>query len=97
MIVIREIFQIKFGMAKQAIEALNNGKVIIEKTANVPMRLLADITGNSYTVTAEMTHESLAAFESSLSKHFSNPEWQKWYESFKPLVSSSFREIMRIV
>jgi len=97
MIVVRVIFHLKFGMAKKASEALRNGRTIIEKNTDVPMRILSDITGKSYTFVTEMTFKSLADFETSLAKNFSNPDWQKWYDSFIPLVDSSYREIMNVV
>jgi hypothetical protein len=97
MIVVRESFHLKFGMARQAIELLREGKKIILKFSNSPMRLLSDFTGHSYTLIAESEYESLSEFESNLKKDFSNSEWQNWYEKFKPLVNSSYREIFKVV
>lgn len=97
MIVVREIFHLKFGMAKQAIELLREGKKIILNFSKAPRRMLTDFTGHSYTIVLESEYESLAGFEQDLQKDFSIVEWQSWYEKFKPLVNSSYREILKIV
>jgi len=97
MLVIREVFYLKFGMAKQAIELLKKGKEMMFKDSKAERRILSDFTGHSYTLIIESEFENLASFESELQKGFSDSEWQSWYEKFKPLVDSSYREILKIV
>jgi hypothetical protein len=97
MIVVREVFYLKFGMAKPALELMKKAKVLMEKFSATPMKTMTDLTGHSYTLVMESEYENFSAFEKDMQSGFSNEEWQAWYEKFKPLVNSSYREIFKIV
>ena len=66
MIVVRNVFRLKFGKTREAIALLKEG-VAIQKKALAGMdfstRLLTDVTGPFYTVVLELTVPSLATFE----------------------------------
>jgi hypothetical protein len=97
MIVVREVFYLKFGAAKPALELIKKSKELMQKFSMTPMKTMTDFTGHSYTLVLESEYESLSAFEKDMQSGFSNEEWQVWYEKFKPLVNSSFREIYKVV
>jgi NIPSNAP len=97
MILVRDIFQLKFGKAKDAKEIWKEGVKINKEMDKIPYRILTDLTGKAYTFVFEAKFESLAAYENSMQAVMSAKEWKSWYAKFVPLVQSSYREIFTIV
>lgn len=97
MILVRDVFQLKFGKARDAKELWKEGFKENKQLAEVPHRILTDLTGKAYTIVLEMTFENLGQYEESLKKALSTPEWKNWYAQFVPLVESSYREIFTVV
>jgi hypothetical protein len=97
MILVRDIFQLKFGKSKDALQHLKEGFQLARKNGYEPDRLLTDFTGPYYTVVMEGTHKDLAAYEKSLHSELGSEEWKKWYAGFVPLVESGSREIFTVV
>ncbi len=97
MFIVRDIFQLRFGVYKDAKalldEAYSKGLLPDAKSA----RILSDFTGDAYRLIFEEGHDSLADYEKSLQDSMNKADWNKWYGKFKPLVSSSHREILRQV
>ena len=96
MIVVRNVFRLKFGKAKDAKTILSD-IMEINKKLGVTFRVLTDITGVSYTLVLETTHESLSDFENQLKSVFASKDYQESYQKFIPLVDSACREIFTIV
>ncbi|HTR81485.1 MAG TPA: hypothetical protein VMM58_07625 [Bacteroidota bacterium] len=98
MILVREIFQLKFGKAKEAKAAWKEAVVIMKKF-NIPTgRAFTDLTGPYYTFVLENTHKDLAEFEASMKNDLGMKEFGEWYQTkFIPLVESGRREIFTIV
>jgi hypothetical protein len=61
------------------------------------MRMLTDFTGDSYRLIMEEGFDSLGEYEKSMSTGMNEKDFQQWYERFKPLVESSYREILKQV
>lgn len=98
MILVRDIFHLKFGKAKDAKVLLNEGKELNKKFGFDNTRSLTDlVTGHSYTLILESEWGSLSDWENSMKKGLGAEEWQKWYQKFIPLVESASREILNIV
>ncbi len=98
MILVREVFQLKFGKAKEAKAAWKEGAAILKKNNFPPSRALTDLVGTYYTFILENTHEDLAAFEESFKNELGMKEFGEWYQSkFAPLVESGKREIFTIL
>jgi len=98
MILVREVFRLKFGRAKEAKAAWKDGAAILRRH-NLPVgRALTDLVGPYYTFVLESTHNDLASFESSLKNDLAMKEFGQWYqEKFAPLVEAGRREIFTIV
>ena len=64
MIVVRNVFRLKFGAAKEARKLWTEGRALMEKTTSMPPRVLFDLTGPFYTFVLETTHPSVKAWES---------------------------------
>ena len=97
MIVVRNLFRIKFGQAKPAVAAFKTGRALIKKLGiNAESRLLTDLVGTSYTIVHELQFESLTAFEQEMKKVTGSAEWRSWYETFIPYAESgSLRDLQR--
>ncbi|SMO47637.1 hypothetical protein [Solitalea koreensis] len=97
MILIRNIFQLKFGKAREAKEIWNEGKNTVEGFTKMNYRVLFDLVGDSYTMVLEVTADNLSAFEQQMQSNVGTDAWRNWYQKFIPLCESGRREIFTIV
>lgn len=97
MILVRDIFQLKFGAMKQAMALWKEGDSIMKAAGHKPSRLLTDLTGEYYTLVLESTFANLAEFEQGHTSTSMTDEWRAWYRKFSDLVVSGRREIFTIV
>ncbi len=56
MILVRDIFQLHFGKAREAIEVLKKGQELLKGEGYEVGRLLADVTGDYYTLVMESSY-----------------------------------------
>jgi hypothetical protein len=100
MIVIRNVFQLKFGKAREAIALMKEGREIEKRVMSgleYSSRILTDVTGPFYTLVLELTLPSLAIFESNAPRLFGDKEWRAHSQKMEPLVESGSREVFTIV
>jgi len=97
MILVRDIFQLKFGKAKDAKALLNEGREIARKFGFGQRRALTDLTGASYRLVLESEFNSLSVWENAMKDGLGSTEWQQWYQKFTPLIESASREVFSIV
>jgi hypothetical protein len=99
MIVVRNVFRLKFGKSKEAIQLWKEG-LALAKRLQFPAkssRVLTDLVGQFYTVVFENTFESLGEFERAAKDTMPNPEWQSWYAKVAAITESGYREVFNIV
>jgi hypothetical protein len=97
MILVRDVFYLKFGKAKEAKAVMNEGKDLVKNLGYTKPRAMMDLVGHSYTLVLEMEWESLSEMEKNGKNAFADKNWQNWYQKFVPLVDSSYREIFTIL
>ncbi len=100
MIVIRNVFRLKFGKAREAVALVKEGNAIQRRVSpggEYTTRLLTDVTGPFYTIVWEVTAPSLAAFETEAPKMMGDKEWQANYQKLGALVDSGYREVFSVV
>ena len=98
MIVVRNVFRLKFGKAKEAVAIMKEGLAIQKRAgSDLPSRLLTDLTGSFYTIVLEITAPNMAALEASMPKVMGDKDWQANYQKIGPLIESGYREIFTIV
>ena len=98
MIVVRNVFRLKFGKAKDALALWKEGRQIAEKTGSGGgMKAMTDLTGPFYTLVMEEQFESLAEMEKQFQSEMGAEEWKAWYQKFVPLVDSGYREVFTVV
>lgn len=98
MIVVRDVFQLKFGKAREAQALWQEGREFMRQGDRVKdMRILTDLAGGPYyTLVMETSYESLSEFEDEM-QDVLNDQWRVWYQRFVPLVDSGRREIFNVV
>ncbi|MER3482691.1 MAG: hypothetical protein C4332_05615 [Meiothermus sp.] len=97
MLVVRDIFQLRFGKAKEALPLAKEGAGLERESGYAVGRILSDVTGEYYTLVMESQFASLADFDQARANLASSPAWGDWYARFSPLVVSGRREIFRVV
>ena len=98
MILVRDVFRLHFGKAREATALLPEGLQFMRRSGEVrEARALTDLTGPYYTLVLESTYEGLAAYEQSMGEGMSDPQWKAWYQRFTPLVESGYREMFTVV
>jgi hypothetical protein len=95
MILVRDIFQVKFGKMKESKDVWKE-MLKLFPGQNRP-RILTDATGQYYTLVLESTYKSLADYEEMAQKEMSVQGMGALYQKFIPLVDSGRREIFTIV
>jgi len=98
MILVRDVFRLKFGQARQAVAVWQEGKKIMEPLmkGHSP-RIMTDLVGPFYTLVFETTHKNLHDYEELMKAGMANEDWKKWYGKLVPFVESGHREIFNVV
>ncbi len=94
MILIREVFQAKYGQGDSMVALYKEAQ---EKwLSEMPSRLLVDLSGRFFTVVVEIEVESLAAWEARMAQLFATPETADWFARMTNFVESGHREFYTI-
>jgi hypothetical protein len=97
MIVVRNVFQLKFGKAREAKEAMKTMIALNRKMGFAKeSRVLTDVTGPFYTMVLELTFPSLADLDREQAM-MGEASWKDAYAKFVPLVRSGHREVFNVV
>ncbi len=99
MVVVRNIFRVKFGQTKEATALWRQAVSILRDAGLVDeARLLTDVAGESfYTLVLETTHDSLAAWERAMQGLKDHREWQQVYAKIVAVTDSGRREILATI
>lgn len=98
MIVVRDVFQLRFGMAREAVALWQEGVGFIRSVPGVKdVRMLTDLAGPYYTLVLESGHDSLGGLEEEMRGMSADPKWRAWYARFTPLVDRGHRELFTVV
>jgi hypothetical protein len=97
MLLVRDVFQLRFGSAKDAKALLKERARIWSNAGLTVPRQLMDLTGRYYTLVLESTFESLTEWEAAMRAVHGAREWAAWFEEFRPLVESGHREIFTVI
>lgn len=97
MIVVRNVFRLKFGKAREAKEAMKDLLSINRRLGyGQAARVLTDVTGPFYTMVLEMTFASLGDLEQGAKATMGDAGWKDAYAKLVPLVESGGREIYNV-
>jgi hypothetical protein len=98
MIVVRDIFRLKFGQAKEATALWKQAAQQLKQAGAANVRLLTDLAGPAYyTLIFESEHASLAAWEGLHTDAKLNAAFREIYQKIIPLTEDGRREILSVV
>jgi hypothetical protein len=98
MIIVRNVFRLKFGKAKEGVALMKEGMAMQKRAgADFSQRLMTDLTGPFYTLVLELTVPNLAALESQMPRTMGDKDFQANYQKFVQLVESGYREIFTLI
>ena len=97
MIVVRNVFRLKFGKAREAVALMKEARAIEKRVMaglEYSSRALTDVTGQFYTLVLEVTVPNLATLESNMPRLFADKEFRR-IQKMAALVESGYRESSR--
>jgi hypothetical protein len=99
MIVVRNVFRLKFGKTKEATALWKEGREIIKRlgVSGGAARVMTDLAAPFYTLVIENEFASVAEWESQSQRAMHQSEWENWYQKFVLLCESGYREIYTVV
>jgi len=97
MILVREIFEVKFGKMKDALGLVKEANGFMNPQDHDSGRVCTDMTGPFYTLVLESTFKNLTDYEDREKSISKNGDWKEWYSKFVPLIDNGRREIYSIV
>lgn len=93
----RNEFHLKFGGSKEAIPMWRKYlEHVQQEDAGIHVRLLTDISGQSYTLIVEQLHETFSDAEPSQCRLVNRKDWREFYEKFIPLCENSTRTFYKL-
>ena len=96
MILVRDVFQAKYGQGSDLVALFKEVKEEWPESANYGYRILTDASGPFFTVVTETEVASLAEWERLIAEVFSLPQFGEWFARMTPLVDSGRREFYTI-
>src|SRR5436190_17627579 len=98
MIIVRHVFHLRFGKAKEAIDIWKQIMDAAKKSnlSSPEMRLLSDLSGDAYTLVMELHIKSFLDMNPNQVIWATTPAFQELYEKFKPLCESASKEYYKI-
>jgi hypothetical protein len=90
MIVVRHVFQAKYGKANELVALF---KEMARQEPKMAGRILTDLVGPFFTVVTEVEVASLAEWERMMKDMFGKPDFEKLFARSVALIDSGRREI----
>ena len=95
MIVVRNVFQAKYGKGDELVQLLKEYTTMWPSGRNA--RILTDLSGPFFTAVGEVIYDSLSAWETDSREIFGDARFAAWFERTVPLVDSGRREFYNLV
>lgn len=97
MIVVRDVFQAKYGRGDELVALFQELIPAAQAAGMGEMSIMTDLSGRFFTIVTEEQVESLAAYEQSRDKLFAAPEFEGWFARMMEIVESGSREFYTLV
>jgi hypothetical protein len=95
MILVRDVFQAKYGKGGELVALFKEAREALGPMV-AGHRILTDASGPFFTVVTETEVESLAEWERNVAEMFARAEFGDWFARMVPLVESGRREFYSI-
>lgn len=96
MIVVRDIFQAKYGKGGELVQLFKEAEQRWDPMHQYGRRILTDLSGPFFTVVTETEVESLEQYQHWLQESFTHPDFGAWFARMEPLVESGHREFYTV-
>jgi len=96
MILVRDVFQAKYGKGGELVTLLKEARQGWPKVREYAVRVMTDASGPFFTVVTETELPSLAEWEKRAAEIFADPEFGKWFGRMTELVESGRREFYNV-
>lgn len=97
MYVERNVFQLKFGVSREAVAMWKEYlQEVHRRDATIQTRLLTDVSGAGYTLVLEIAYDSFAEMEPSECRLTHQPDWKEFYQKFIPLCEKTERTYYKV-
>jgi hypothetical protein len=97
MILVRQVFQTKWGKAHEVAEGMRqSAEIVNEVLGGSNLRILTDLSGDFHRVVQEYEVESMAVWEANAGKLFSHPDFQKAQAQSEGMIESGYREFYTV-
>lgn len=97
MIVVRGVFQAKYGKGNELVQLLKEVREAWPTTTGRNARIMTDLSGPFFTVVSETEYESFSAWEADAAAIFGDERFAAWFERMVPLVEGGRREFYTLV
>jgi hypothetical protein len=100
MVVVRDVFRLKFGQSKEAVALWKEAAASLRTSGYgaIDVRLLTDMAGAPfYTVVLESTFNSVTEWEKAHLAARDNAPWKALYARIIPLTEIGHREILSVI
>jgi len=97
MIVVRGVFQAKYGKGNELVQLLKEGTEMWPTSTGRNARIMTDLSGPFFTVVSEAEYDSFSAWEADAQETFGDARFAAWFERMAPLVEGGRREFYNLV
>ena len=95
MIVVRGVFQAKYGKGDELVQLFKEVHAVWPSGRNT--RILTDLSGPFFTVVSEAEYDSFSAWEANAQQIFGDARFAAFFERMTPLVESGRREFYNLI
>ena len=93
----RNVFLLKFGAGRQAVELWKEYLNRVQQDDDqIHVRLLTDISGRGYSLILEQSFDTFAEAEPTKCRLVNRKDWKEFYAKFIPMCESSERTYYRL-
>jgi hypothetical protein len=96
MIVIRDVFQLRFGRIDQAVDLFSRMPQGAAGPAPLQHHALTDIAGSMYTFVSELLCPNLAEWDIIRTKFYEQPGFSEWFKEFQLIVEAGQQEFFTV-
>ena len=94
MILVRDVFQAKYGKGGELVALFKEARE--HWPAEYAPRILTDVSGTFFTVVTETEVEDLATWQGRMAEVFAMEDFGDWFARMEPLVRSGQREFYNV-
>jgi hypothetical protein len=96
MIIVRDVFQAKYGKGGELVDLFKEGRQKWQTGTGFAKRILTDASGPFFTIVTETEVANIGEWEQDSARAFALPEFAPWFARMTALVEGGRREFYHI-